>query len=223
MIKGYFPIISLVAIAVSLVPCIVGWYCYNRLGKELRILLLYSAIEAVASLIGMVLAFNGINNHWLGHVYTPIRFGLLMWILSLWQTDARMKKAFIITLGLYIVFFFTGLMHFESILQFNSVTGPVSCLLLVFGSLITLIGVVAKAETPWFRNPGVWVSLGAMIYFGGISILYAMFNQLLTVSLETLRAIWAPVNSSLNILFYVTVTSAFFTSRWNKSSNNETV
>ncbi len=185
-------ILPIIAIAV-------GYTSYQWHTRELRIILWYCLVSLFAGLLATILAYRGINNHFVIHLFAPVQFSMFVYILSRWQPQALIQKLFIGTIFLFIIFWSWGFFMVEDLRSFSTTTRPVTAVLLVLASAVTLVQTVRASHLPLSRTPAFWISSGILIYFAGMSVLFSMSNMLLTVSIETLRLLWAPIQSSLHL------------------------
>src|SRR3972149_3428926 len=75
------PFLAYVAGLSTLFPVVTGGIRFRGLNREFRILLIVFFLEVLSALLQIVLAFQGINNLFLGHFYLLVFF-VLFWILS---------------------------------------------------------------------------------------------------------------------------------------------
>ena len=142
---------------------------------------------------------NKINNLWLMHIFTPIQFGFFLWIFSHWQKKFT-KYFFLALIPAFSIFWLVAMLFFESFNNFNSYTRPLEALLLILISGYTLYQINKEQIGSMFQTPSFWISSGTLVYFSGMILLYALSNILLTDSIETLRLLWAPIQTTVNVM-----------------------
>lgn len=194
--------------ALALCSVIVGFVSWNRLSRELRILVVYLTVGFVVGIVIVILAFQRINNLWLMQVYTPIQFSFLMWVFSHWSSGA-VKRVFLFSIPTFILFWGVMFLFFEDIGRFNAYSKPTSSLILVAASGYLLYQTNKESDEVFYRSPKFWVASGTLVYFSGMIVLYALFNQLLTVSAEQLALLWAPIQTTASVLSYLMYIMSF--------------
>ena len=133
------------------------------------------------------------------HLFTPIQFGLLMWIFSFWF-EGPIRRVALLSIPIFTLFWVIMLLFFESFTQFNTYTRPVEALFFIVVAGYMLYKTNKEDAETIFRMPRFWVASGTMVYFSGMIILYALSNILLTDSIETLRLLWAPIQTTVNVM-----------------------
>ena len=151
------------------------------------------------STVMWILGSQKINNLWMMHLFTPIQFGLLMWIFSFWF-EGPIRSVALLSIPIFTLFWVIMLLFFESFTQFNTYTRPVEALVLIVVSGYTLYKTNKEDAETIFRMPRFWVASGTLIYFSGMILLYAVSNNLLAMSMETLRMVWLTIQTSSQIM-----------------------
>ena len=192
----------------TLVVILVGFYTFKQLGKESKIFLLYLVISLLTSIATVYLALNNMRNLWVSHLYTPIQFGLLMWVFSSWQEKPNVKRLFQLLIPAFILVWAIAAIFLEHTNEFNTFSRPTESILLIIASGYTLFQVNKEKVESLFRQPSFWVGSGTLIYFTGMVILFTITNVLLRSSEEILRTAWI-VNWILNVITNLFYAGAF--------------
>ena len=183
----------------TLVVILAGFYVYVRLGKESKIFLLYQIISLLTSTAMVYLALNDISNLWLTHLFTPVQFGFLMWVLSSWQEKPTVKRLFQAIVPAFIFVWAIAAIFVEHKNEFNTFSRPTESILLIIASGYTLYQVNKEKVESLLSQPSFWIGSGTLIYFTGMVILFTVTNVLLRSSEETLRTAWI-VNWTMNVV-----------------------
>ncbi len=191
-----FPLLSSVS-QLLLVAMVV--YSRKRLTAEMKILSLYFILSVVYLLSQMYLAFNHINNLWMRPVFSPIEFGLLMYIFSLWNRNSPFRKTMIYSIPTFIATWGVGLLWIGSASEIFSYMGPLSAAALVLASSYTLFRIDRSEGLPVLNMPSFWISSATVIYFGSTFVFYSLDASLHKASVPTMQLAYS-VQSVLNIL-----------------------
>jgi len=194
-----FSTLFIFSTVISLVPIIISFFFWNKQPKELRILTFYLVVGLMFSTVMWILGSQKINNLWMMHLFTPIQFGLLMWIFSFWF-KGPIRRVVLLSIPVFTLFWVVVLMFFESFSHFNTYTRPVEALILIIVAGHTLYKTNKEDAETIFRMPRFWVASGTLIYFSGMILLYAVSNNLLAMSMETLRMVWLTIQTTSQIM-----------------------
>ena len=192
------PSFIFISAASAFIPVIAGLFCARFTPRDLKIFLLYLAINCLSNIVSIGLAMMKLNNLWLLHVFTPIQFALFIWIFSQWQKPP-VKHFFLSAIPAFTLVWLLAMLFFENISRFNSLTRPLEALVLIGVSGFTLYQLQQESIGILFRKPSFWIASGTLIYFSGMIILYTLSNSLLEVSIETLRTVWLTIQPTVNI------------------------
>lgn len=186
----------------------VGLLFRRAWSKDVRILVLYLGVTILFNAAMVFVALNKMTNLWLMHLYTPVQFGLLMWLFSHWQSPS-LRRIFLLSIPAFGGIWLITMLLFESFNHFNSYTRPFEALILLLVSSFTLLSITRENFDSLFRLPSFWISSGTLIYFAGMIVLYAVSNVLLEHSVDTLRILWVPIQSTVALLTNLLFMGAF--------------
>ncbi len=175
------------------VPILAALPKANRVGTALTIFFVYELISFVLTVSQMYLAAHKINNLWLIHLQTPIEFGFFVWVFSLWQDDAFVKRFFRLTIPVFFCLWLILAFFVEKIDEFNTFSKPTEAILLIVASGYCLFKVNQEKVESLFSEPSFWISSGTLVYFTGTVIIFTVTNLLLHESLEELRMVYQVV------------------------------
>jgi len=109
---------------------------------------------------------SGNNNLWSRILAVPIQNAIMLWTLSLWQRHAVSRLAFRIAIPLFLVTLIALLPALRDKGTFDTVSRPFQGLLLLAGSLYTLVSNAARDPGGVTRQDWFWVTLGTSLFFG---------------------------------------------------------
>jgi hypothetical protein len=175
----------------TIVTILGGIFLYKSINKESRVFLVYQLISLVFSIFGVYVGrVLEQTNLWLVHLYTPIQFGFLMWVLSSWQENLNAKRLFQLLIPTFVLVWAIAALFLEHKNEFNTFSRPTESILLIIASGYTLFQVNKEKVESLFSQPSFWVGSGTLIYFTGMVILFTITNVMLSDSVETLRTAW---------------------------------
>ena len=185
------PLGAQLQVASTFVTILAGTYAFRFINKESKVLLAYQVISLCSSILMIYLGWVlRQSNLWLIHLYTPIQFGLLMWILSSWQENANVKRLFQLLIPAFVLVWAVAAIFVEHKNEFNTFSRPTESILLIIASGYTLYQVNKEKVESLFSQPSFWVGSGTLVYFTGMVILFTLTNVLLSSSESGLRTAW---------------------------------
>ncbi|MBI3194342.1 MAG: hypothetical protein HYZ34_07750 [Ignavibacteriae bacterium] len=204
-----FDILAYIGITSTLCIVIIGFKKYRLLPMEMKILTWFFLFDFLTSALGVWLAFNSKNNHWLTQVETPFRYGCFVWVLTSWIPSVSRRTflrysipAFMLVSGLLL------LLNSESWTTFDVILFPISFFVFIILGLQVLFHAMHDTSSPLVLQPAFWVSTG-LILFSVSTITALLFaRQLLVVSPSTLMFVWA-IRNIISIVGYFCFTGGF--------------
>jgi len=174
-------------------------YFRKRLTHELRVLAVY-LILSLLSLTGQIyLALNHINNYWLLYLFSPIEFGLLMYVFYLWNRNSFVGKMMLYSIPLYIGGWGLGILLSGSASNTFTYMSPISAAGLVLVSSYTLLSIERAEGSPVLGNPSFWISSATLIYFGSTIVFSSLNTSIQKASIGTMQIAFS-VQAVINIL-----------------------
>lgn len=107
----------------------------------------------------------GMNNLWIVHVAVPLHSAIMLWALSLWQRDPVWRLAFRVAIPLMLLALLALIPAFHSAARFNQFTWPFQALVLLAGSLFTLVTLASREPERVTSYAWFWVTLGTSLYY----------------------------------------------------------
>jgi hypothetical protein len=133
-----------------------------RYGRRLPAPRVWLAVWCVALLAGdlVLLWFRSGGNLWLFYLIVPLHNAIMLWTLSLWQEDPVSRLAFRVAIPLDLLALVALIPAVQSGSTFNQFTWPFQALVLLAGSLYTLVRrSIAEPERVTSRD-WFWATLG---------------------------------------------------------------
>lgn len=147
---------------------------------------------------------HGANNLWLHAATIPVQNAIMLWTLSLWQQHAVPRLAFRLAIPIFLIALLALLPALDVPGRFDTVTGPFQSLLMLAGSLFTLVSCAARDPAGVTRYDWFWVTLGTSLYFG-LRVALLVFAAILVethadlVRLAYIMQAWSDIASFLLI------------------------
>ena len=167
-------IIGIITIGASVLLAVVGWVTWRKSTRPLQLLTIYVIYVAISHLIGTYLAFHGIRNLFMLHLYVLIAIPFLVYVFSEIQNGLPKR----ITRGLIPVIFVIYVA--ESFGNDGSFSDPPIRSLATASILVTLIALYslfdllrAPSRESIFSDERYWISMGSFIYFAGNAFVYS--------------------------------------------------
>ena len=108
---------------------------------------------------------GGTNNLWLNYIVVPLHNVIMLWTLSLWQDDPVSRLAFRIAIPLDLLALGVIIPVTETAPVFYQFAWPFQALVLLAGSLYTLVRLSSREPDRATSRDWFWVTLGTSLYF----------------------------------------------------------
>jgi hypothetical protein len=106
-----------------------------------------------------------VNNLWVQYVVVPLHNAIMLWTLSLWQEDPVSRLAFRVAIPLDLLALVAFIPAVQSAATFNQFTWPFQALVLLAGSLYTLVTRASREPDRVTSRDWFWITLGVSLYF----------------------------------------------------------
>jgi len=133
----------------------------------------------------------GTSNLWIEYIVVPLHSTIMLWTLSLWQTDPISRLAFRVAIPLHLLALAAIIPAVESGAAFYQFTRPFQSLVLMAASLYTLVRRASAEPERVTSRDWFWITLGTSMFFA------------IRVALAPFVAITLGTNTELTRLAYV--------------------
>jgi hypothetical protein len=120
---------------------------------------------------------GGTDNRWVQYIAVPLHNAIMLWTLSLWQPDPVSRLAFRVAIPLNLLALLAIVPAVQSAAMFNQVTWPFQALVLLAGSLYTLVRRAGSEPDRVTSRDWFWITLGTSLYFA-LRVALAPFVEL---------------------------------------------
>lgn len=183
------------------VPALVRW---RGLNSSLRWIAAWSAFLVAGEVTTLVLALQGINNHWVNYLGTPTAAGLVLWALSGWHPSLGGRRVIRLLIPTALVLWIAMIALFEDTRTFSVVAEPILGLILMVAVLSVLVARTMQ-ETGRIRDQDWWwVGLGLLLAFG-ITVAFAPAAYILLQNAPNLLIRAYEVKAVLNIVAFLLI------------------
>ena len=146
----------------------------------------------------------GANNLWLQYIAVPTQNAIMLWALSLWQPDPVSRLAFRVAIPLDVLALLALIPAAQSAAVFNQFTWPFQSLVLLAGSLYTLVKrSIGEPERVTSRD-WFWITLGTSLFFA-FRIAVPPFAALMVATNLELSRLAYVFSAWIDILAYVLI------------------
>ncbi|MDP3773487.1 MAG: hypothetical protein Q8Q85_04405 [Gemmatimonadales bacterium] len=135
-----------------------------------RWILAWSLLITLQEGVGIALALNGLNNHWLTYAALPAETALVLWALAEWQTRDVARLTLRLAIPLAITVWGVLLAAVENTSTFSTAAEPLLSVLGMAAAAWTLVDrSMNEAEGGLAGQSWFWTCAGLCLYFGGNS------------------------------------------------------
>lgn len=144
------------------------------------------------------------NNLWVQYTFVPLHNAIMLWALSLWQQDPVSRLAFRVAIPLDLLALAALIPAWHSAATFNQFTWPFQALVLLAGSLYTLVSLSIKEPERVTSRDWFWVTLGTSLFFAFRMALPPFVELMLSTNRELTRLAYV-VSAWADILAYILI------------------
>jgi hypothetical protein len=193
--------------AFILIPFVVGLVYYKKLTKSHKFLFWFVVVGTLTELTNRILRqlFVIENNMPLGHFYISLSF-IFLALFYLYELENFVNKKIIIAIVvLYELFCLNNVILFQSHLNYPSIPGAISALLLVTFSVLLFANIMREGKIQVLKDSSlIWINSAVLLYYAGNFFFYTLYNFILSYSREFLtRTVYFFL--ILNSIFYILI------------------
>lgn len=179
----------------SFIPLILGIVEYKKIQKTLKILSVFCLVTCIIELVSAYLGYNKINTMFMLHLFTPIEFIFIIWVMKSLKSRSFNELDFLLAiLILFITFCIADSVYIESIKHFNSIGRGIEGIILICLCVFFFYSIFTSSESvDLLTYPYFWLFAGWLIYFSGTLFLFIYSYQ------GGLNATFSVIHSVLNI------------------------
>jgi hypothetical protein len=160
------PLILHLAWASTALPVLAGLWGGWRSSASRTAIWIWALLLVLVNALALLLASRGVNNHWLGYLFTPLNGIAVIAALMGWQSGEVGRLVLRILLPLYLIAWTVIVFVVEDIRTFSLVAGPFSAFVLLSVVAATFVirsmhSVDTLTGQDWF-----WIGIGLMMYYG---------------------------------------------------------
>jgi hypothetical protein len=127
-------------------------------------------IMFVSDSLAYYLGTQHLNNRWLSYVSTPLQALVVLWALTLWQSNAVARAAIRNSIPLVMIAV-AVLSLFEDRMNFSRYTEPVLATVTLFVALYTVTARSTDEVHPLMRQDWFWICIGVAVKHGATAAL----------------------------------------------------
>jgi hypothetical protein len=134
-------------------------------------LVFWCGILLVTDVLGLVVAEALGNNLWMVYVTLPVEVGLVLWLLSEWQSTELLRLTYSLAIPVMGTVVVSLLMLTDPAKTFYRYVSPFLALLGLAAALHTLVHRTLLSRGPLIRQDWFWICLGmALFWLGYVSV-----------------------------------------------------
>ena len=186
MVPTFDVILGLVVVGVSIIVAIAGWITWQNCTRPLRLMTFYVTYVAVSNFVAVYLAFRGMRNLFIFHLFILIAIPFLVYIFSTLLTGFPRAVARFLTPLIIIAHIVSLLGSNRSLSEVPARGLALASVLVTFLALYSLFELLrAASKESIFFDERYWISMGSFIYFAGNAFVYS--SILGEISINTWR------------------------------------
>ena len=204
MIQRDIPLVLYGATAAQVLPILAAARYGPRLPPARRWLALWCFTLVVSDVAQFWVGSGGTNTLWMQYIAVPTQNAIMLWTLSLWQPDPVSRLAFRVAIPLDVLALLALIPAAQSAAVFNQFTWPFQALVLLAGSLYTLVRRSISEPDRVTSRDWFWISLGTSLFFAFRMALPPFVELMLPANRELTRLAYV-VSAWADILAYILI------------------
>lgn len=174
----------------------------------MQVLAIFICVSSCFDLYSLITAKLGIHNLVALHIYTVIEYSFIAYFFSTLNVLSNVRIAILLSIFIFSISSLYHSFFIANILQFNSVTRTVECLLIfILGLYYSYKLFEHENYVSLVKYPYFWVLAAVFIYFGGNILNFAMYKFILTTAaLKSSTDYWnlhSVFNITANIFYFI--------------------
>ena len=138
------------------------------LGPAGKWVLVWCAFLVALSAFTLALALQGVNNHWLRYVVTPVSTALVLWALAWWQLTPLAALTVRLLIPLVVIVWVPIVLIIEDTQTFSLLAEPFAGLVILAAAIYTLAARALREPGSVTSQDWFWVASGVAFYFGAV-------------------------------------------------------
>ncbi len=168
------PLVLLGSLSIFVTFIVALCFC-KKFDKSTKLFFSYLTLSAIFETIMIIWVVKGENNLWISHIFTPIEYGLLAYLLSYWQENHTIKKLMRYSIPVVIILIISlNLSGIEPTNIFDYISIPITSLLLTAFSWHILHQMSIRDTGNLLKDHKFWITAGVFIYFSSGLFIFAM-------------------------------------------------
>jgi hypothetical protein len=149
-------------------PLLVAAARRPTLGLARKWVLIWCGFLITMSGLSLFLALQGLNNHWLHYVVTPIAAGLVLWALAWWQLTPLARLTVRLLIPLVAIAWVPIVLTIEHTQTFSLLAEPFAGLVILAAAIYTLAARALREHGNVVSQDWFWVATGVAFYCGAV-------------------------------------------------------
>lgn len=174
------------------------------------LLTIYLVVSLMVNVTASILAHFGVNNLPLLHLYTVLELSLLLMYLGSKTQSYGVVRASRATMVIFNLLAVINVLFVQSIFAFNSYVRSAEAIILIAFTTLYLAEQQKRVDGKPFRDSGIWISGGLLLYFGS-SLFQFTFSNLVSqhVTHPVKMFIWN-MHATFVLIMYVFFSKGMF-------------
>ena len=167
-------ILGIIAAGMTTLPAVAGWVTWQNCTRPLRLLTVYTSYVAISNIAGVYLAFQGIRNLFLLHLFVLIAIPYLVYLFSEFYVD-RTKRIIRSLIPAIITIYLAAYLGYDGSFPAPPVRSlAIASVLVTFTALYSLYDLLrSPLKESIFSDERYWISMGSFIYFAGNAFVFS--------------------------------------------------
>jgi hypothetical protein len=198
------PWVAYASAGAELLPVVPALARWKRLDSPQKWIAVWSAFLVASEVTTLLMALQGVNNHWVNYVAAPTAAALVLWALSEWHPSVGGRRTIRFLIPITLILWIAMIALFEDTKTFSVVAEPILGLILMVAVLATLVARTMQ-ETGRIRDQSWWwISVGLMLTFG-ITVAFAPAAYILLQTTPELLMRAFEIKAVLNIVAFLLI------------------
>jgi len=168
---------------------------------------LYIIVNGVINATVSFLAWRGINNMPIFHIYTILEFIVISFFFKSVHNNKLYTLFSCIILLIFIILSVINSIFIQGIWIFNTYSRSIEAVILIGYCIFGLIQLINKMDS--FNNSVFWYTSGLLVYFSASFVLFIVANLTLGIDKSLNWILWH-IHAFMVFILYIFITKGFY-------------
>lgn len=208
--RDIFLLIRDISFGFLFVPVLSTFLRWKLLSKSQKGVAIIAILSLMVEVLTRYLSKNKINSVSVFHVYMPLLFTVVMGVYFSAKVRVVQRKGFKLVLVLFYAVILFNTVWLQPFNSFNTNVIALASFVFIVLSIVYFYRLIQASSNEYFlQDPILWFSVGNLLYYSSMFILFVVVQKILNNRLEALYDVWI-----LNAIFLIVLSICYSIALW---------